>query len=361
MAVGGSLTFPIDLAQNGPQIAFQFFQYSKPSPFAPTKLNLTNDIVYLPIPANLAENYTIQYETYEPGMFALLFSGNAAAWKMVMADSALGGLADLAFMGGPEIAAAMAPLVAAGILDDPNFVGPGGGGVAQMLYNFAANGSLPGKNALGPSARYLIDKLGSTINESLGASLQNYFGTAPNPNTTVAFKAPQLRTHNFSWVFAPKNPTESDLVAEIIQQFKINFLPQVDASRFFLTYPNIVYPQFIGTGNYLYTFKPCVITDFAAHYAPSGPSFFSSGGVLPGSAAGFPGQDGYPPTLIAMGFSLTEIMLFTEADATLSQAQLFAQDTGGAGGITQTPANPPAAAAAAPNPNAPDDLNVLGG
>ena len=73
-------------------------------------------------------------------------------------------------------------------------------------------------------------------------------------------------------------------------------LPDTNDSGILLNYPDIIYPEFIGTGNYLYTFKPCVITGFAAVPVGAGqPSFFTGT---------------HAPTHIQISIELLETVLF---------------------------------------------------
>jgi hypothetical protein len=55
-------------------------------------------------------------------------------------------------------------------------------------------------------------------------------GKVDNPRTEAMFKSTQLRTHQFSFTFIPQNEHESNLIADIIDIFKISMHPELATS-----------------------------------------------------------------------------------------------------------------------------------
>jgi hypothetical protein len=178
----------------------------------------------------------------------------------------------------------------------------------NSLKNSGADGSLTGALAAGAGAYGA-----ATISGALGgagAQALQLAGLAANPFMTMLFQSPNFKSHSFSWVFAPRNPQESAMIAAIIQSFKFNMLPGLSgggSAGTFFSYPNIADIQLYPTNAYLYKFKPCAVKSVTADYAPNGPSFF---------------KDTFAPTHISLGVEFQEIEMWTKESMT---------DGGGAG------------------------------
>lgn len=110
-------------------------------------------------------------------------------------------------------------------------------------------------------------------------------GLAINPFLTVVFKNPSFKNHSFSWKFMPKNQVESDRLTKIVQTIKYHMLPGLlTSSGVIFEYPEMVLLKIYPTEKHLYNFKPCIIKSMNVNFAPSGgPSFFRS---VPGAPTG---------------------------------------------------------------------------
>jgi hypothetical protein len=215
------LQFPADLDKY--YVSFEFKDYKRPTPGEPVKPTIISAIS-LPLPRDLLEEHGISYNTSSLGI--------------------VGSVAD-SF--------------------SPGTTTPGGGIAAAGIY--AAE-----------SATGIFGSFG----DDLKVVLQQYIGMASNPNLSVAFQSPKLRSHKFSWTFAPNNEKESKAIRDIIKEFKKNALPNFTSdTTAVLTYPKmcqiVLYPWGIDTEeNYLYVFKTCMIESVSVNYAPDALVFFNN-------------------------------------------------------------------------------------
>ena|ERR1019366_2847909 len=255
-----ALIYPGDLPENGVRFAFSFYNWDRPAAFqqAVTTLDSRFPFIYLALPDQLQIAFSIVYQPFEGGFISSALGDKKSLPEM---------LSDFAASGGPtgELA-----------------------NVIEGMVGAAGYAILSRAKGAGGFSDY-VDIISS------------YIGKAANPNTTLALKAPELRSHQLSWTFAPRNAKESDTVDSIITALETAFSPPVDAAHsFFLDYPNIVQPQFINSHDFLYNFKQCVITDFKVDYAAGGvPSFFNRTGA---------------PTIVTIGVGLKEISMYTRED-----------------------------------------------
>lgn len=141
---------------------------------------------------------------------------------------------------------------------------------------FGASIAATAVGALGGRAVETAGKIaGGVTGLSTAQSLQ-LGGLAANPFMSVLFNSPEFKTHQFSWTLAPNNEEESNTVKEIINTFKSNMLPAMspNAGGTLLTYPNMAIINLYPDEDFLYKFKPCVVTNFSVNFAKNGPSFF---------------------------------------------------------------------------------------
>lgn len=227
--------FPSDLTQKF-WIRFNFKKYNRD---ANVGAAYASDTIRLPIPSNLLDNYSIQYNVVSLGA---LGGTNANIVNDFVND--LGG------QFGNDKEAAFRNL---------------GSAINTQLLNSETAGVLARRAASGFS-----DAVGTTIDQVQGNIL--------NPYATQAFQGVDFKQHEFSWKFSPRDPNESQALMFIIQKFKFHAAPQLSNNGMRMSYPSICTPElYTGTaGNkYLFPFKPCFITAVNVNYAPSGvPSFF---------------------------------------------------------------------------------------
>lgn len=278
--IPSNLFFPRDLEKYQISMSFEFQQYRRRSIFKQPVLK-PNGKIRLPVPKTLADKFRMTWgnKNQDPIVGAVIESilditqdgrGNGDVKKLQ------------SFFDPANIANTVGT-----ILKDTGDLGMAG------LSGFAVNRT----NEL---AQTMSDKIGGKI--GLDEMLQP-FGLAQNPFMTVLFKNPEFKTHSFTWRLVPREPEEARIVNRIIREFKRALLPDIakNTSGTLLNYPDTVIIGFYGGDNYLYRFKPCVITDMTVNYAPATtPSFFK-------------GQENVP-TEIELSLSLQEIEYWTKVD-----------------------------------------------
>jgi hypothetical protein len=144
-----------------------------------------------------------------------------------------------------------------------------------------------------------------------GDILGQALGAVPNPHLQAIFSGVDLRTHTFQWTFAPRNPTESKTLKNIINEIKKNSLPAYSTTgTAALQYPpmvNIRLMPWAKTNDNLIIFKKCLVKSVSVNYAPAGlPSFFQGTDL---------------PTMIQLELSFLETEIQTARDYGLQSGE----------------------------------------
>lgn len=107
-----------------------------------------------------------------------------------------------------------------------DFLNTPGGGVISDVASLGKNKAIS----------WLMNKIssGSTSERDLQAEER----LARNPKKEVMFNGFDFRNFSFSWVFAPKNEKESDMVKSIIETFRYYSLPEITAGKLFYIFPS---------------------------------------------------------------------------------------------------------------------------
>jgi len=112
--------------------------------------------------------------------------------------------------------------------------------------------------------------LGGISNEAASA-VDLALGNTPNPHQVVTFNGVNLRTFNFNWRISPNNIKESEILKDFIVTMKKRTLPKKSGFNLLLDYPSIaklvIKPDTI---NNLFRFRNFFIDSFAVNYAPNG-------------------------------------------------------------------------------------------
>ena len=101
-------------------------------------------------------------------------------------------------------------------------------------------------------------------------------GMVVNPNMTVLFSGPTLRSFQFSFPMTPRSADEAIVIRKIVRAFKRNSLPQRSGSTAFLMTPRVFLLKYIFKSNsttqathpFLNKFKPCMLASFNVSYTP---------------------------------------------------------------------------------------------
>ena len=142
------------------------------------------------------------------------------------------------------------------------------GGTEAVLDKF--NEEMKGK-----SAAVVGEAIGNLIgSEALGLAVSGY---AMNPAFEVLYKAPDLRSFQFDFIFAPRNRKEAEAAIAIIQMFKFHSSPEMaggtDLGRFYIP-PSEFNIEMIGRNGEIWQLgrilPNCVLTTVSVNYGQSG-------------------------------------------------------------------------------------------
>lgn len=220
----GMLVFPGDMKY---YTKFSFKAYDKKIVTAGAK-DLPTVTIVLPMPNNLKENFSVDYET--PAMGPIAGPAVDAIRKAVETGSVTGVL----------------------------------GSGEQMLAGAAAT---------------IQDSMKKGGMEKLAGATGLLTGTAPNPQLAVLFSNIGLRTHSFSYKFAPKSLKEVNDLRQIVWELKRRMLPGMAAQGTTLfTFPDVCDIEFGPDKTKPYKILQCVMDSFEVNYTPMGsPAFFKDG------------------------------------------------------------------------------------
>lgn len=250
--------FPPDLGKH--YIQFAFMKYERPVPFKETSVD-TEYTVVLPVPSGLVDYVEVNWQPSE-----------------------LGPVGDIA-----------------------DAYARGAGDLATLTETFTQGAGSAALRALGTGA--------------LGTLAQQSYGVAPNPNLSMAFRGPTLRSFSFVWTFAPKNRAESEKIQTIVREMKARTLPTMDSgATMLLGYPNMIQPRLYPNAME-FNFKKCVIPRLNVSYSPTGiPSFFKGTSL---------------PTFVQISMNLVEIEYWTGRGDGTSKGKVDAMGLPSAESITE--------------------------
>jgi hypothetical protein len=275
-------------------------EYSRPRPFSDSAFRKTSSI-YLPLPDILRDTSSIKYNNTDTQTVGDIFNMDAVTGLMGFGYRNAGrmGAAALSTIGGAGVGALMAG------------AGPRGAALSGVVGDGAENLL----NEMIPA-----DQLQTAIEQTVGA--------ASNPNPSISFAGPSLRSFNLNWTFFPTSKTESDNIFKIIKTLKQAALPAqtFSGSGAILNYPYMCQLNFFPwdgstsrefgteginrwgwTSDSILRYKKCVMNSVDVDYNPSNvPGFFN--------------DDKSSPVAIrlSIGFDEIEYMLSDDWDSGLT-------------------------------------------
>jgi hypothetical protein len=101
-------------------------------------------------------------------------------------------------------------------------------------------------------------------------------GNILNPNLELLFKAPTLRTFNFTFKMSARNSDEADEIIRILRFFKQGSRPQRSQSNLYLKSPHTFKIKYLHRAagaeehQYIGKVKECACTNVAVNYTPDG-------------------------------------------------------------------------------------------
>jgi len=221
---------------------FEFFKYTRPSPFTETTSQSLGSII-LPMPLNG------------------LVDATSATWQSRELNAA-GNVLDA--------------------LKDSDV------GIKKAQEGGLAGVADQGLNTIEDAAMAQSNRLGAAISQELVDARNSQLGLVDNPSLSQLFQGVGFRQFSFNWTFAPKTDQESLLLRDMIRFIKAKHLPTFTGSggtngtSYLFNYPAIVKPSFGGTAGstaeqFMTSFKFCVLKNVVANFAPQGvPAFYSS-------------------------------------------------------------------------------------
>ena len=143
--------------------------------------------------------------------------------------------------------------------------------------------------------------IGSGAMSAVGGNLGAATGKIVNPNAYYSFEGVKLKSHNFSWEFAPASLAESNALETIITKFKMHSLPSLGngSQAKFMQYPSVCLIHFAPDNPYLYKFRRCFLSGVSVNYSPYGPSFFKVSGA---------------PVAVTLSLGFIETSIWTQND-----------------------------------------------
>lgn len=226
----GDLYYPNDLGEY--YIIFAFSSYRKSGPMMPKQM-LKEATIYLPIPANLQEQFGMQY-----------------------ADKQLG------------VLGALEDKVSAALQGRDLFTEEGAKAAGKAINALATD-----QTALMYGARALTGAVDAATGLATGAAVEKATGAILNPFQSLIFQGINLRSHSFTYRFSPNSQAENNSLKKIIYEFKRRMHPAKEG--FLLRFPDVVNISFGKKNGEPYFFKECFLESMSVNYAPQGtPAFF---------------------------------------------------------------------------------------
>lgn len=266
--VSGALEFPSGMKH---YTKFTFFEYDRSGVTVIPNL-IISKVFVLPMPANLQEGFNVTYD--EPMLGPIVGKASDSLINAMRTNNL------------PEVGREFGKNVLTG-------------GVAGALNSAKSGSSILGDVGKDASALYM-----------------KAMGVAPNPGIAVLFSNINLRTHSFSYKFAPTSKKELDTLKTIISELKRRMLPGLDPHGGMLfTFPDVCNIEFGPEKDKPYTIKQCVMDNMSVNYSPMGsPAFFKTN----------------DPVMVEITMSFKETSPFTRED--LKQGDVLLPPTGAGGG-----------------------------
>lgn len=231
-------------------------EYKRPNPFREMEVS-DRLIVYLPLPDQLVDNTTVKYS--ETNL------------------EAVGDFINNPIESGPTLL-----FRRAGAAIESGASGLGGSATTAMT----------GSSTAGDFMQKQISSIMPA--EKINSAIQQEMGMAPNPNPSVMFQGPSLRSFVFSWSFYPKSAQESQDISNLILKLKARALPTFNkgTNTTVLNYPYMCQLNFFpwdagGTGAFHWSpksiikIKKCFMDSVSVKYNPFGTPAFFEGTNLP--------------------------------------------------------------------------------
>lgn len=286
------LTFPKkDQSAHSMLLIFKKYMYQSPGTVGINSISSTNftseqvsgNALLLPLPKEISDSFRINIGEFNQGVYGDAISQGSSYLFNGGASPTMGGLIENA--GLPSTQTML------------KGVGSAMGATLGFLSRMNKGGSKVGSSTIGGFIGSQLDTGG------IANSLEAGAGSIVNPKQALQFKGIDMKTHNFSWTFAPRSVDESDEILKITNLVKRNALPSYSSlgplRRAILNYPSTVDIYFFGLQEEYFTrYKTCMIENFSFNYTPSGMAIMRGG----------------KPAVVNMSMTLKEMDIHTSED-----------------------------------------------
>lgn len=279
------LTFPKkDQSAHSMLLIFKKYKYQSPGTRGINSVAETNfsveeisgNALLLPLPREISDSFRVNIGEFSQGVFGDAISQGSSYMLNGGAAPTMAGMIENAGLPSTQTVVGAGSAALGSVLGFLTRTGTGGGGILGAL--------APG-------------------NDTIANSLEAGAGATVNPKQALQFKGIELKTHNFSWTFAPRSVDESEEILKITQLVKRNALPSYAAlgqvRRAILSYPSTVDIYFFGLQEEYFTrYKTCMIENFNFNYTPQGMAIMRGG----------------KPAMVNMSMTLKEMDIHTAED-----------------------------------------------
>ena len=234
------LSYPRDIGNSGHFMLFLPIKYVYSGGYQGfVEVKRDSASIVLPLPKNLSDSYSVNWEKEDVGgVVDKLASGNISNG-----------------VNGDDIKQVML------------------GGIIKYGSSAPANAIITSVLGGSNKASMAAAAVTATVEEGLKAGGLRY-GFAINPFQAMTFQGTNFRDHSFTFEFFAKSPEESISIRKIIERFRYNMIPGYSGfSKVLFDYPNMFHISFMET-DYLYKFKPCVLTNMGINYHAQGDAFY---------------------------------------------------------------------------------------
>ena len=189
---------------------------------------------------------------------------------------------------------------------------------AEKIYNLSFPRELMDKNEVNYNSNFsylsalgrIMGSYATNASSAIGGVVSSVSGLKLNTLKSVTLEVPDFKTHQLTWTLSPKTYNEAVEIQKIIFSLKKGMTPKGIGSQRFATvvlqFPKIYNLYFSPNSEWLFKFKPCVLTSIAVDYTGGTqvPSFFEN------SRSG----GGNPPESITIATNWLELEYWVQED-----------------------------------------------
>lgn len=299
------LTFPKkDQSAHSMLLIFKKYKYQSPGTRGINSVAETNfsieeisgNALLLPLPREISDSFRVNIGEFSQGVYGDALSQGSSYLLNGGAAPTMGGLAENAGLPSTQSVVKGVGTAMGATLGFLSRMGKG--------KNAGGNKNNSGNDGSGFNPAVIGGLIGSALDAGqIANSLEAGAGATVNPKQALQFKGIEMKTHSFSWQFAPRTTDESDEILKITELVKRNALPSYASlgplRRAILSYPSTVDIYFFGIQEEYFTrYKTCMIENFSFNYSPNGMAIMRGG----------------KPAMVNMSMSLKEMDIHTAED-----------------------------------------------